>query len=129
MSQTVLEELTNQSRQALRMGTAGSAALVGMAEVTPNEPVDSPGCLIFVTPDGTWVGERSREFFGLLGDTHPDCDAPFLRHKELRLHSCLHLSEVSGRHKGAPKECYGGRVALNSNVLLSIRSNSFRITY
>jgi hypothetical protein len=48
-----------------------------MAEVTPNEPVDSPGSLIFVTPDGTWVGARIGEFFGLLGNPHPDCDAPF----------------------------------------------------
>jgi hypothetical protein len=53
------------------------AQLEGMPEGTPDElAVGPPGNVMFVTPDGTWVGEKSSEFFGVLGDTHPDYDAP-----------------------------------------------------
>jgi hypothetical protein len=91
--------------------------------------VDSPGSLIFVTPDGTWVGERSREFFGLLGDTHPYYDAPFYVIKNFGFIAVRIFPKSLVDIKVRPRNVTAAALLSIQNVLLSIRSNSFRITY
>jgi len=55
----------------------GTSALADMLDITGNNPTTEAQAdgVLFVTPDGVWVRERSREFFVTLGDTDPDYDA------------------------------------------------------
>jgi hypothetical protein len=101
-----------------------------MPEVTPDEPaVESPGSVIFVTPDGTWVGEKSSEFFGLLGDTHPDYDAPLYVIKNFGFIAVCIFPKSLVDIKVHPRNVTAAALLSIQNVLPSIRSDSFRITY
>ena len=109
---------------------AGSAALAGMLEVTPDEPaVEAPGTVIFVTPDGTWLQEKSSEFFGVLGDAHPDYDAPLYVIKNFGFIAVCIFPTSLVDIKVPPRNVTATALLSIQNVLPSVRSNSFRITY
>jgi hypothetical protein len=130
MSQTALDELDELTEAGAADGDpAGSAALVGMLEVTPDEPaVEAPGGVIFVTPYGTWVREGSSEFFGVLGDTQ-DYDAPLYAIKNFGFIAVCILPKSLVDIKLHPRNVTAAALFSIQNVLSSIRSNSFRITY
>jgi hypothetical protein len=101
-----------------------------MSEITPDErAVEPPGSVIFVTPDGTWVGEKSGEFLGVLGDAHPDYDAPLYVIKNFGFIAVCIFPKSLVNIKVHPRNVTAAALLSIQNVLPSIRSNSFRITY
>jgi hypothetical protein len=91
--------------------------------------VEPPGSVIFVTPDGTWVGEKSSEFFSVLGDTHPDYDAPLYVRKNFGFIAVCIFPKSPVHIKVHPRNVTAAALLSIQNILPSIRSNSFRITY
>lgn len=97
----------------------------------PDEPtIEAPSSIIFITPDGTWVREESREYFDVLGDMNPDYDAPLYAIKNLGF-----IAVYNGWRKCYievklhPRNVTAAALLSIQNILFSTRANSFRITY
>jgi hypothetical protein len=96
----------------------------------PDAPaVEASGGAIFVAPDGTWVREGSGEFFEVLGDADPDYDAPLYAIKNFGFMAVRILPKSLVEIKLHPKNVTAAALLSIQNILPSIRSNSFRITY
>jgi len=131
MSQTALDAPDESTVAGAADGwPAASAGLAGVADVTPDEPaVERPGSVIFVTPDGTWLQEKDSEFFGVLGDTHPDYDASLYLIKNFGFIAVCFFPKSRVGIKVHPRNVTAAALLSIQNILPSVRSNSFRITY
>jgi hypothetical protein len=107
------------------------SALADMLDITGDNPTtEAPADgVLFVTPDGAWVRERSREFFVALGDTDPDYDASLFAVKNLG----FIVVRVSPRSlvdiKLHPRNVTAATLLSIQHLLPSIQSDLFRISY
>jgi hypothetical protein len=83
---------------------------------------------LLVAPDGAWFREGSADFFASLGDPNPDYDAPLFAVKNLGFIG-VRVSRSLVDIKLHPRNVSAAALRSVENVLSSIRSGLFRITY
>jgi hypothetical protein len=93
---------------------------------TTEAPADG---VLFVTPDGAWVRERSRDFFLALGDADPDYDASLFAVKNLGFIGVRVSPKSLVDIKLHPRNVTSAALILVQQLLPSIQSNLFRISY
>jgi hypothetical protein len=109
----------------------GASALGDVLDITDNSPkTEAPADgVLFVTPDGGWVRERSREFFVALGDPDPDYDASLFAVKNLGFIVIRVSPEPLVEIKLHPRNVTSAALASIRHLLLSVRSDLFRFSY
>jgi hypothetical protein len=121
-----LTELGISDRDSV--GTSDLAAMLGVTgdDLPTEAPADG---VLFVTPDGAWVRDRSREFFAALGDTDPDYDASLFAVKNLGFIVVRVSPESLVDIKLHPRNVTSAALASIQHLLPSIQSDLFRISY
>jgi hypothetical protein len=109
----------------------GGSVIGGALDITGNSPTtEAPANgSLFVTPDGGWVRERSREFFVALGDSDPDYNASLFAVKNLGFIVIRVSPESLVEIKLHPRNVTAAALASIQHLLPSVQSDLFRISY
>jgi hypothetical protein len=131
MSQALFDDADELAEASADPNPVGSSALVGMHQTARNGPtVKAPaGDLLFVTPDGAWVREESKQFFVALGDSDPDYDAPLFAIKNLGFIAVRVSSKSLCDLKLHPRNVTSKALCSVYKLLQSTQCELFRITY
>jgi hypothetical protein len=116
---------------ASKMDRAGTIEFVDRVDVRHHEPrTEGPiGRVIFVTDDGNWVGDGSDEFHCALGDPNPDYNAPLFAIKNLGFISVRICGDFLVDITLHPRNVALQALRSLEDILPSIQSHLFRITY
>jgi hypothetical protein len=107
----------------------GTPEFADMLDVPDDSPTEAPADGgLFVTPDGAWVAERSKEFFAALGDPDPDYDAALFAVKNLGF-VAVRVSRSVVDIKLHPRNITSAALTSIQQLLPLIAVDFFQITY
>ena len=109
----------------------GTAALADVLEITGNNQTTKTAAdgVLFVTPDGAWVRERSREFLIALGDSDADYDASLFAVKNLGFIAVDISAKSFVEIKLHPRNITSEALSSIQRWLPSLKPVLFRINY